>query len=183
MGMHGGLSIWLLRNTGKILGWADSARDDWGIKPLDLRNNLISILNDLVGTPFALLGPDTSDTLNQGPTDYLRAIAGNLNAIAVAPGTTPKEHLLTAQINMELTNVRYWLVKVHQDATQLVSMTEAQLHSQQSLYILNDMVKQAFYAYAGQVDLSTNSVQGGVTQINYDIAQLAAFDIKPFKKI
>src|SRR5262249_11016125 len=29
VGLHGGLDIWLFRNTQKVLEWAGSARDDW----------------------------------------------------------------------------------------------------------------------------------------------------------
>ncbi|HZR43342.1 MAG TPA: serine/threonine-protein kinase, partial [Ktedonobacteraceae bacterium] len=32
-GLHGGLDMWFLRNTQKILEWASAARDDWGNNP------------------------------------------------------------------------------------------------------------------------------------------------------
>ena len=200
VGVHGGLNIWLFRNTGKILEWAGSARDYWGeVNSITLmRNQFIRILDYLdgasnvrtdvptgtpmlVGAPVALLGPDTPGVQSQTSTDYLHETSKNLNAIALAPGTTPKVRQLAAQINIVVNKVRKYLENVRQDAKELLSMTNTQLLTQESLSMLDDMVTQAFYAYAGQLDPSTNKVQEGVSQINYDVIRLATFDIEPYK--
>jgi hypothetical protein len=53
--------------------------------------------------------------------------------------------------------------------------------SSNALKLLNDMVAQAFYAYAGQLDPSIADLESGAVQIQYKIAQLATFDITPYK--
>ena len=60
-------------------------------------------------------------------------------------------------------------------------MTTAQLLSQSSLSILDDMETAARYAFIGQIDPNTNAVQGGVVEIHYNIQRLATFDIAAFK--
>jgi eukaryotic-like serine/threonine-protein kinase len=203
MGIPGGLESWLLRNTGKVLEWANSARDYWGDHATSLmRSHCYRILDYLDGessvqadvplgtplvirAPVALLGPATSDAGNYGaqdqvPPDFLHQISSHLNALAQAPGTTAGERKLAAQINSGMQNIGDWLEKVRGDAKKLVLMNDAQLLSQESLSILNAMVTQAFYAYVGRLDPITNQVQAGVTQINYDTEHLATFDIKQY---
>jgi eukaryotic-like serine/threonine-protein kinase len=70
---------------------------------------------------------------------------------------------------------------VRQDAKKLILLTDAQLLSQEALTLLDDMVTQAFYAYVGRLDPTTNEVQSGTVQINYNTVRLATFDIMPFK--
>jgi len=201
MGIPGGLEIWLLRNTGKVLEWANSARDYWGdqatslmrlhfYRILDYLDGELSVQADVppgtplvVRAPVALLGPATTDAGNVGvqdqvPPDFLHQISSHLNALAQAPGITPEKRKLAAQINSGMKNVGDWLEKVRGDAKKLVLMNDAQLLSQEALSILNDMMAQAFYAYVGRLDPTTNQVQAGVTQINYDTEHLATFDIK-----
>ncbi len=201
MGIPGGLESWLLRDTGKVLEWANSARDYWDDQATSLmRLHVIRILDYLdgessvkadvppgtplvVSAPMALLGPATINAGNYGaqdqvPPDFLHQISSHLNALAQAPGITPAKRELAAQINSGMKNVGDWLEKVREDAKKLVLMNDAQLLSQESLSILNDMMAQAFYAYVGRLDPTTNQVQAGVTQINYDTEHLATFDIK-----
>jgi eukaryotic-like serine/threonine-protein kinase len=203
MGIQGGLESWLLRNTGKVLEWANSARDYWGdqatslmrlhfYRILDYLDGELSVQADVppgtplvIRAPVALLGPATIDAGNYGaqdqvPPDFLHQISSHLNALAQAPGTTAVERKLAAQINSGMKNIGDWLEKVRGDAKKLVLMNDAQLLSQESLSILNDMVTQAFYAYVGRLDPITNQVQAGVTQINYDTEHLTSFDIKPY---
>ncbi len=135
----------------------------------------------IISAPVALLGPDIPNVENQMSADYLHLISAHLNAIAQAPGVTPERRQLIMRINTAMNLVRHWLEKVRQDAKQLVSMTDAQLLSQNTLSLLDDMMTQAFYAYVGQLDPSTNEVQAGVIQINYDIERLATFDITGLK--
>lgn len=115
------------------------------------------------------------------PSDYLHLISAHLNAIAQAPGTTPDKRRLAAQINTGMENVGNRLEKVRLDAKKLLYMTDSQLVSQEALSVLNDMVTQAFYAYVGRLDPTTNRVQAGAVQISYDTEHLASFAIKPYK--
>jgi len=198
MDIHSELAIWLLINTGKVVEWANSARDFWQDKDTTaMRLHFIRILDYLDGeanvqadvpagtplgvpAPVALLGPDTPDV--QLPADYLHQMSGHLNALARAPGATLQKRQLAARINTAITIVRNWLEQVRQDAKGLLSMTDAQLVSQDTLAILDDMVAQAFYAYVGRLDPSTNEVQAGAVQINYDTERLATFDITPYQQ-
>lgn len=84
MGIHGGLEIWLLRNTGKVVEWANSARDSWSDKSTNLmRAHFTRILDYLdgesyvqadvpqgtplvVSAPIGLLGPDPSQSEANG---------------------------------------------------------------------------------------------------------------------
>lgn len=199
-GIHGGLSIWLPRNVEKLLEWAGSARDYWGevnslglmhsqfIRILDYLDGQANVQADvppgtplLATSPVALLSADTSSSQNQGIADYVHEIIGHLNAIAQAPGITPDERALTVQINTGMTNLTNWLNQLHQDAKQLLSMTNAQLLQASTLPLLDDLQINAFYAYVGQLDPSTNQIQAGATQIYYETEHLATFDISAFK--
>ena len=199
MGIHGGLSFLLLKSTGKVVEWANSARDDQQGNATNLmRAHFIRILDTLDGqanvqtdvppgtplilpAPIALLGPDTPGVQSQTSADYLHLVSSHLNAIAQAPNLTPANRQLAARINAALNDIRTWLEEVRQDAKKLILLTDAQLLSQEALTLLDDMVTQAFYAYVGRLDPTTNEVQSGAVQINYDTQRLATFDIIPFK--
>ncbi|MFL5658207.1 MAG: serine/threonine-protein kinase [Ktedonobacteraceae bacterium] len=197
-GLSGGLATWLARNTGKVLEWAGSARDNWTAKsPILLRNQLISILEYLDGqslvqvdlpphTPLLvdrrlasipLLGFDTQE---QTTPSYLRKINLHLTVIAQAPGTTPDKRELVNEINTALNYVKSWLKKVHDDAEKLVKLSDRQLLLPSSQVILDEMQTLAFYANVGRSDPFTSQVQAGVIQIQYDIERFATFDITPY---
>src|SRR5712692_420581 len=199
IGIHGGLTFLLLRSTGKVVEWANSARDDRQENATNLmRAHFIRILDTLDGeanvqadvppgtplvlpAPIALLGPDTPGVQSQTSADYLHLVSGHLNAIAQASNITPAKRQLTARINAALNDVRTWLEEVRQDAKKLILLNDSQLLSQEALTLLDDMVTQGFYAYVGRLDPTTNEVQSGVVQINYDTERLATFDIIPFR--
>jgi hypothetical protein len=137
----------------------------------------------VISAPIGLLGPEASLGETSGAqvqASYLHLVSAHLNAIAQAPGTTPEQRRLAAQINTGIKNVDNWLAKVRVDARQLLFLTDAQLLSREGLSVLNDMVTQAFYAYVGRLDPTTNQVQAGAVQVNYDIEHLATFEIKPY---
>ena len=201
VGVAGGLNTSFFRNTGNILQWTGSARDDWNSGGADaIRGHLIRILDYLDGVSsvgsdvppgtkvivdkrlasIALLEPSLFENSSQASSDYLHLISGNLSAIAQAPGVTANQRRLAVEINTALTNMRNWLENVRQDAKTLVVMSNARLLQPSSLSILDEMQTQAFNAYAGRLDPSTNQVQEGVVQINFTIQSLATFDITPF---
>jgi hypothetical protein len=68
---------------------------------------------------------------------------------------------------------------VHADAVKLVQMNNAELAQPAALSILNDMVKQANFAFVGQFDPNTSTVREGVVQIHYNIQGLATFEVMP----
>jgi serine/threonine protein kinase len=201
-GFHGGLSFWLARNVEKLLEWAGSARDYWGeagsttlmrnqfIRILDYIDGQANVQADvppgtplLINAPVALLNPALSTSQNARGVDYVHEIIGHLNAIAQAPGVTPDDRALTAQINTGLNNLTSWLNQLRRDAKQLLSMTNAQLLQPSALPLLDDLQINAFYAYVGQLDPGTNQIQDGTTQIYDETERLATFDISAFKAV
>jgi hypothetical protein len=66
------------------------------------------------------------------------------------------------------------------DAKQLANMPDAQLLSQNSLSILNDLENYATYASNGKYDPNTNQTTGGVVRIHDNIQRLASFDVTTY---
>jgi eukaryotic-like serine/threonine-protein kinase len=196
--LHGGLGIWTYRNTQSLLQWAGSARDAWSTKNFTLiHRQVVSILDALdgeklvqqdvpAGTPI-LAGSQIAQVgllqlkANQEPPGYLYHIALHLNGVLSSPGAMQYQRNLATQINTGVNNVNGWLEQLHQDAVQLVHMSDGQLALPSSLEKLNDMVAQANNAYMGRNDPSTGQQQIGVSQIYRDIQLLATFDVKPYQ--
>ncbi len=195
--LPGGLNIWTYRNTQRVQGWADSARDDWNAKDFaSMRSQIVSILDYLdgsslvqqdvpSGTPLAV-DPHLAQIgllelhAEQNPPGYLYHVALHLNGTVSAPGATQDQRTLAIQINTAVNTVRDWLEQVRKDALQLVVMSDAQLALPSSLNLLNDMAVQANNAYMGHADPS-GGMQIGVAQIYLDIQKLASFTVKPYK--
>ena len=196
--IHGGLDIWTYRNTQSILQWAGDARDAWSAKNFTLMHQkVVTILDYLDGSKFVqqdvppgtpiLADPHIAQIgllqlhANQEPPGYFYHIALHLNGVLASPGSTQYQRNLAVQINTGVNNVNGWLAQLHQDAVQLVHMSDAQLALSSTLSTLNDMVTQANNAYMGRTDPSTSQQQIGVTQIYRDVQLLATFDVKPYK--
>lgn len=197
-GLSGGLAIWLTHNTGKVLEWAGSARDNWTAKdPTNMREQIISILEYLDGVSSVQtdLPPHTQlildsryasipilslAALKQPTASYLQQISTHLQDIEHAPGITPDQMQLAHNISTWLNNVVNWLNKVHADARQLASLTNAQLLKSTTQITLDEMQMLAYYAYEGQFNSSTHVTKEGVLDIQYDIERLASFEITPY---
>jgi hypothetical protein len=201
-GLIGGLDIWLFRNTTKILENAGSARDaqkqcatDPGscafvqraaVRILDYLDGSAYVQRDVPpGTPL-LIDPTvarvaflTFDPVNQQPPGYFLHIGNHLRELAQSPGVTPDQRALAIRINNAINNVQSWMQLVHADAVKLVQMNNAQLAQPAALSILNDMVKQANFAFVGQFDPNTSTVREGAVQIHYNIQGLATFEVTP----
>ncbi len=196
----GGSTIWFLQSTGRVAEWAYSARDFWSKDVQSMRNQFIRILDYLDGdtavqadvpsgtseqapTSIGLLGTNTADAQTSLAAGYLNLISAHLSAIAHDPGVPAEKRQFATTIITSINIMRSHLETVHQDAKQLLSMSDAQLLSPSSnaLKLLNDMMAQAFYAYAGQHDPSIADLQSGAVQIQYEIEQLATFDITQYK--
>ncbi len=76
-------------------------------------------------------------------------------------------------------SVRTYLGLVHQDAVQLLHMTDTQLTGIAALEILGDLEAHASYAYAGRTDPSSGVVQQGAAWIYDNVERLATFDVTP----
>lgn len=199
-GIHGGTAIQLLLHTQSILEWASSARDAWNgtqtggdsIKFID--RQLIRILDYLDGTALIMkdVPPGTQPLVDAkkmqngllgikvNPKSYIDRIGGTMQDLIVAPQVAPRTSIFARQIKGDIDNVQKWLDQVHQDAKQLLLMTDAQLQQPQALNLLDDMRTQANSAFVGQLSPSFDTPQGGAVQIYYSIQRLATFDIKQY---
>ncbi len=198
LGLHGGLDNWLVRNTGDILIRAGSARDYWKTQGTDfMRNQLIRILDYLDGQTYIQADVPTGtpllidkniagvallefDKQKQDPPGYLDQIGRHLESLNTTPGTSARQRMLADQINPGLNQVTRWLGKVRTDAVQLVGKSPAQLLLPSSLSLLDDMQMQAFFAYVGRLNPSTNEIEPGVIQIHHDLQLLATLDVTPY---
>lgn len=199
LGLPGGLDIWQLRDTEKLLEWSVSARDAWQATPTD-KSQFIRILDDIDGLPNVHLDlpsgtPVLADAyatkvgllevnpssqgvdVLQNPPGYLTHVALHLNGVINAPDSTPQQRKIATQIIEALTNATVWLKQVRMDAQQLAHMTDVQLRQPATIALLDDLVTQATYAYIGRLDPTTNTVQPAILQVHYDVQQLAGFTI------
>jgi hypothetical protein len=206
--LHGGLVLWLLQNTRKVLGCANSAKDSWGRQDVAaMRNQLNCVLDYLDGTGFVhkdepSVGPLLADVRNaqipllgpvpkspdppgynydeETPPGYVYLIDLHLNGAILSPQATSDQHKLAGQINTAIDKLKSLLETVQLDAKLLVHMTNAQLLQTSPLTILNDMVTQAQFAYAGQPDPSSGATNGGTLWIYNNFERLTSFDVKVF---
>jgi hypothetical protein len=114
------------------------------------------------------------------PHNYVDHLLFHLAGVIVSPGATPFQHSLALQINMAINNVRAWLAQVHQDAVQLLHMTDTQLVEISGLEILGDLEAHARYAYVGQTDPSSGVMQQGAAWIYDNVERIATFDVTPY---
>ncbi|MBV9227867.1 MAG: hypothetical protein JOZ18_01045 [Chloroflexi bacterium] len=209
-GLHGGIDMWFLRNTQKILEWSNAARDDWQTSPDLLHRQVVRILDYLDGALFiqqdapsvgpvllsdahdaqvALLGPPPDLQYSPGysfnnavPPGYVYLVSSHLAGVVLSPDATQSQRDQAAQIHVAIDQVKNWLEQVHQDAKQLVTMDVQQLGQQQALSLLDDMVTQAQHAYSGETDpVTEQQQQGGTIWICSNIQRMATFDIQPYK--
>lgn len=194
--LPGGLCNWFFRNTDKLLEWTVSARDQWDavrdtgfavrqtLRTLAYLDGLSFVAQDI---PQGLSLPDTTHIAsvglinvqsgNQTPPGYIAHILHHLNGLINAPGSTLATRQASAQIINAISNVQQWLQKLHNDARQFVSMTNAQLMQPAALSLLNDMVQQATSAYSGQIDPVTGAMHPGVVWIHAQVQSLAVMDV------
>jgi hypothetical protein len=193
--LPGGLDIWLFRNVQKVSEWTGSARDFWErkdpagilgqtIRVLDYLDGAIDVQQDVpAGTPdlvnprIAPLSLLEFDRQKQNPPALLYLVGIQLSALAQAPGISQEKHTLAAQTDQDIKDVQARLQQVRRDAKQLIMMTSTQLLSQSTLALLDDMETAARSAYTGQIDPTTNTMQGGTVQIHDNIQHLATYNL------
>ncbi len=205
LGLYGGLDIWVLRNTAKLMEWSTGARDDFDgtTKNYGLMHSLFTSMLDYLdgsanvhldvppGTPL-LADPTISrvslltvDPTRQGVTQFLATdppgdidhMELHLSQLNRAPDATPQMHTLSQETILALDNAKQHLQQMRADARQLFAMTSTQLAQPAAKNVLDDLVTQVTYAYIGQLDPATNNIRPGVLQAHYDIQRLATFDI------
>lgn len=206
--LRGGLDMWFLRNTQKILEWSSAARDEQNSPDL-LHRQLIRILDYIDGKdnvkkdllpsdPVMLADPLAAQVPLLGPTPdgkdppgyvfsdesipgYVFLIDSHLNGTVLSPDATSDQRDLAAHVHVAINQTRSWLEQAHQDAVQLIKMNTEQLAQPQALSLLNDLVINAQYAYTGKTDPQTGQLQGGATWICSNIQRIANFELKPFQ--
>ncbi len=203
--LDGGLNIRLLRDTEQIWEWASSARDTWYgqntdigsrqfiqrqlIRILDYLDGKISIDSDLPPGTEVLVNPVNFQIalLQQSPgaDSYITRIINALSTLTSALGTTPQMQTLSKGTINDIGNIQKWLQQVRTDAKRLFVLSQSdtqlsQLSQPGAKSILDTMQSLTSLAFIGQIDPSTGKVQRGVTQIYYNIEQLATFNISPY---
>ncbi len=208
-GLRGGLDMWFLRNTQKLLEWSSAARDEWRNGPDLLHRQLIRILDYLdgkdhvradlpAGDPVMLADPLASQVPLLGPQPdgqdppgysfsdepspgYVYLVESHLAGTVLSPDATADQRDLAARVHVAIDQTRGWLEQIHQDTKQLVVMNKDQLAQPQALSLLDDLVTNAQYAYTGQTDPLTGQLQGGATWVCSNIQRIANFELKPFQ--
>jgi len=198
IGLHGGLNLWLYRNSLSIVDEANSARDYWqGKATAFMHRQIVRVLDYLDGfnyvgldvpfidpatgaeTPFMVdrkLGAIGLLTFSQQQAvpGYLVHISLHLDGVINSPGISPAQKALATQLDGVLTQIIAPLFqRVHDDAVKLVKMNDTQLQSQQALGLLDDMATNANAAVSGPVNPATGTVGKGVTWLNANMEQLA----------
>lgn len=194
LGIHGGLSIQLLKNTGKILEWIYSARGSSDasfrhreiVRTLDYLDGLANVqLDTPPGTPVLADNvlaqvPLIDSVPNQAQGSYLDLIEAQLSHLVAAPGVTPSTRTLALQVQRALSgNTQSLFGLVRQAAKVFVAIPEGQLLTPTAQSLLDDMVALSNAIFVGKLDPATNELQPGVVQIFYDIQHLASYDLKP----
>ena len=197
-GLHGGLNLWLYRNSLAIVDEANTAREDWQSRATaDMHRQIVRILDYLDGFNYVQLDVPFVDPVTQVETPFLidrkvgaiglltfsqrQALPGylvhinlHLDGAISSPGISSGQKALAGQIDVALTRVITPLFqKVHDDAARLVKMDDAQLQTSQALSLLNDMATNANAAVSGPVDPATGTVGKGVTWLHAIMEQLA----------
>lgn len=210
-GLHGGLAFWFVRNTFAVLEATNGAREAWQSKDSStIRNQVIRVLDYLDGASFvqtevppgtplladahasqvALLGPSPTNPNPPGypygdeaPPGYVHLISEHMGGAIESPQTTADQRTLAVQINRGLDREKGVLEQVHQDAKQVLSMSDAQLLQSTALSILDDLATQAQDAYSGQINQSTGQSEGGALWTYDHLQRLATFDVQQYPSL
>ena len=139
---------------------------------------------------FALLNPCVQEEQEQAnalkqvfqhvPHNYIDHLIFHMAGVLQSQGATGNLHTLAMQINMAINNVKNWLGQIHQNAIQLLHMSDDQLHQLSALDILSDLESQARYAFAGVTDPVTGNTQEGATWIYDNVERLATMSVQVY---
>lgn len=197
LGLHGGLSFWLDKNTKKVGEWASAAQDEQDpnlihrhmLRILDYLDGVDNVAGDVpAGSP--ILVDQTQGKVGllqihagQNPEGYLQHIGFHLNSLVSSPGADQSQQVLAQQLVIAMNNVNTWLGKARQDAQQLVVLSNEQLTQPPAKALLNDLATQVNIAYVGTTDPTTGNVQHGVSWIRTTMQNMAVINIFPYKPL
>ncbi len=198
----GGLSTWFYRNVQKVFEWSNAAQGTGEQQGFEVvHRNLVRIMDyldgaDLVaaevpeGTPIVIEPPQyanvpllTFDLVHQNPPGYIVNLETNLQGLTTSPDATDEQRALASRMDGELEKVNEFLFKVHDDAKQLVKLSQKDLADPKNAPIFTDMVNNANNAYQGQLDPVTSKRQGGATLVHDLMPQIATIDVKAFTSL
>jgi eukaryotic-like serine/threonine-protein kinase len=114
------------------------------------------------------------------PGDDLDHILFHITGILQSPGITLSMQSQAEQIAAAIHRVQGWLNQMQRDAKALMRMTDKQLLMPPAVRLLSNLMLQARYAYAGQLDPLTGNMLGGAVYIYDSIQSLATFDVSPY---
>jgi hypothetical protein len=196
LGLHGGLTLWFYRNSGKLLEWTRNAQDGWGdptqtalmrrqlIRTLDYLDGVNAVGRDLPAGMPVLVDPVQGSVgllqlyAGENPSGYTQHIGLHLAGLLTSPGATSSQRQIASQVQTALDNVQNWLEQARQDARQLVVLSDTQLQNRAALALLNDLVVQVTNAYVGTIDPATGNQQQGAVWIYSTMRTLASIDVQ-----
>lgn len=195
-GLYEGLMLWATRTMEKNFVWTMTARDQFEAEAsaTSIRTPLIKMLNSIdgVNTPhldmppqpvlldgldrrsavFPLL-PQGQQPLSETSTafeesSYLSHIDLHLRGINALAGSNASLRDHSSQLINALASVRLTLTQARDTIKALLKMTDAQLHDQAALFLLDDLSRLMQDAYAGPQ---------GMYWISTNVQRLAVMDI------
>jgi hypothetical protein len=189
LGLHGGLDVWQYKNSGKLIEWTQSARDDWGqpdtaflrrqvIRTLDYLDGTAYVQSDVPpGTPLLVdakfLRVGLIDVMkNQELPGYFTHVGHHLSSIATSPGSTSRQKQRATEAIQTLGGIVHLLQQARKTARTLLTMTDIQLHQQNAQTMLADLANLANDAYVG------NLQQRGSVWLHQQIEQIATFEVE-----
>jgi hypothetical protein len=200
IGLSGGLGLWLLRNSEKLVEYAAAARDSWAGTATStgtteqIHRQIVRILQYLDGQSFVVqdVPADTPWLIDtqaghfglleripgQNPPAYLTHIGIHLIGVMQAPGHSSEQQQLAITIMRALTTVQGLFEQMRQEARQVVGMTDAQLRQQQVLALLDELATQATTALDGQFASSLGGNIDGVAWIDAQLQRLAVISLQ-----
>jgi eukaryotic-like serine/threonine-protein kinase len=118
-------------------------------------------------------------TYKTDPPGYVDHVQLHVGQVARAPHLSKEMLQHATNILDAVSRAGTWLTKVRSDAVQLFQMSQDlnQLKQPAAGVLLNDMATNAQYAYLGNLDPTTNTVQPGILQAHYEIQQLAVLEV------
>lgn len=199
MELAGGLNNWLYINTGKVLEWTNSIRQQWEdgkdvgfvrrqtTRTLTYLDGLSYVKQDLApGTPLlvnerlARVGLLCVNGPTQDPACYTTHIVHHLSGLLEVIKPTPEMRKSLADLVSALNNATYWFTQMRQDAQKLMKMSDQQIQQAATLSVINDMINNANHAYSGDKDPATGETRQGVIWAHTHMQDLATIDIRAF---
>jgi serine/threonine protein kinase len=195
-GVRYALAIQFLRNVYQVFLAAKSARDNWDSKNVPaIHGQVVSILDyldsstlvkqDVPSGTQVLVDPALVElplldfSTEQSVAGYFSRFEEELQGLIDTPQVTSSMQMLAQSALTTLPTVQNWLNAVHTDAAHLAGLSNAQLLSDSTRSILDDMEVQAGYAFNGQGNPASSQFQAGALWVvTNQIQRLATLEVR-----